>query len=146
MKKQDLCKQYFSLSTSSEISSFYYRESLLFQHNHNAAHPASRLWRHALVKRVFRFFLQGTLCLVQVELVRFLDVNSRKTFTFYGSLFLPYTSYARSVISSAITSPRGDAAFLVSADTLRRWTASFPSTDNTSDHQPSPSASSPPGL
>ena len=58
-----------------------------------------------LYERTFHFLRGGILLTVKVEMVRFIHVNSNRTFTFYSSLFLPRTSYAREFIRTAISSP-----------------------------------------
>lgn len=144
MKKTNLCKPYFS-SFQLEIPSLYYRESLRFQEAHNASGSAQRIWRHGLYRRVFRFFLHGSLVCVEVELVRFLYAGTNRSFTYYGSLFLPYTSFAKELISSAL-SDGAEEAFLVSSDTIRRWKRSLPSPRRTTEHKPTPSPVGDPGL
>ncbi|MEE1042160.1 MAG: hypothetical protein U0L10_15845 [Lachnospiraceae bacterium] len=74
-----------------------------------------------LYERTFHFLRGGILLTVKVEMVRFIHVNSNRTFTFYSSLFLPRTSYAREFIRTAISSPSSEARFFVSAGTLRHW-------------------------
>lgn len=137
MKKTSLCKPCFS-SFQSEIPSLYYRESLRFQETHNAKETAHRIWRHGLYHRVFRFFLHGCLVCVEVSLVRFLYAGTNRSFTYYGSLFLPYTSFARDLILSAL-SDGAEEAFLVSSDTIHCWKQSLPSPRRTMEHKPAPS-------
>lgn len=96
MKRRDLCKPDPADSLQSEISSRYSREAVRFQHLHNSARPGDRICRHMLYKRVFHFLRGGVLLDVTVEMVLFIYVNSGRTFTFYGTLFLPRTKYSES--------------------------------------------------
>lgn len=93
-----------------------------------------------LYERGFHFLRGGVLLTIKVEMVRFIYVNSRRTFTFYGSLFLPRTSYVREFIRTAIFSPSSEAGFYVSAGTLRRWESAyasfFPAQDHNCAHRP----------
>ena len=95
-----------------------------------------------LYERTFHFLRGGVLFTIKVEMVRFIYVNSRRTFTFYGSLFLPRTSYAREFILTAISSPGSEAGFFVSTGTLRRWISTYASSISAQDHNCAP----PPAL
>lgn len=126
----------------SEISSQYRREAVCFQHVHNDRHPGDRIWRHMLYKRVFHFLRGGTLLSITIEMVRFIYVNSGRTFTFYGSLFLPRIRYARESISMAIASSESGARSFLSIDTLQRWKKALDQIPPTKDHK----SASPPTL
>ena len=138
MKRRDICKPDPAESLRSEISSRYQKEAVRFQHLHNSAHPEDRIWRHMLYERTFHFLRGGILLTVKVEMVRFIHVDSGRTFTFYSSLFLPRTSYVRKFIRTAISSPSSEARFFVSAGTLRRWESTFASLYPAQDHNCAP--------
>ena len=135
MKRRDLCKPDPAEYLQSEISSRYHIEAVRFQHLQNSAHPEDRIWRHMLYERTFHFLRGGVLLTIRVELVRFIYVNSRRTFTFYSSLFLPRTSYTREFIRTAISSPSSEAGFFVSTCTLRRWESAYTSFFPAQDHK-----------
>ena len=99
MKRRDICKPDPTESLRSEISSRYQKEAVRFQHLHNSSHPEDRIWRHMLYIRTFHFLSGGVLLTVKVEMVRFIYVNSNRTFTFYSSLAL------RSFLHKTITAP-----------------------------------------
>lgn len=122
----------------SEISSQYRREAVRFQHAHNAGHPEDRIWRHMLYKRVFHFLRGGTLLSITIEMVRFIYVNSGRTFTFYGSLFLPRIRYARESISMAIASSESGIRSFLPMDTLRHWKKALDRLSPTQDHNSAP--------
>jgi len=138
VKRRDICKPDPAESLRSEISSRYQKEAVRFQHLHNSAHPEDRIWRHMLYERVFHFLHSGILLTIKVEMVRFIHVDSGRTFTFYSSLFLPRTSYIREFIRTAISSPSSEARFFVSAGTLRRWESAFASFFPAQDHNCAP--------
>lgn len=138
MKRRDICKPDPAESLRSEILSRYHAETVRFQHIHNSAHPEDRIWRHMLYERGFHFLRDGVLLTIKVEMVRFIYVNSRRTFTFYGSMFLPRTSYVREFIRTAIFSPSSEAGFYVSAGTLRRWESAYFPLFQAKDHNCAP--------
>ena len=138
MKRRDICKPDPAESLRSEISSRYQKEAVRFQHLHNSAHPEDRIWRHMLYERTFHFLRGGILLTVKVEMVRFIHVDSGRTFTFYSSLFLPRTSYVREFIRTAISSPSSEARVFVSAGPLRRWESTFASLYPAQDHNCAP--------
>lgn len=138
MKRRDLCKTDSAYSLQSEISSRYHREAVRFQHIHNSAHPGDRIWRHMLCKRVFHFLRGGVLLTVEVEMVRFIYVNTGRTFTFYGTLFLPRTRYSKEFIRAAISLPGSESSLCVSADTVRRWKKAYAPSIPTQDHNRAP--------
>lgn len=121
VKKRDICKPDPARSLQSEISSRYHREAVRFQHLHNSTRPGNRIWRHMLYERVFHFLRGGVLLTIRVEMVRFIYVGSRRTFTFYGSLFLPRIRYARESILAAVSSSGSQSLSFLTRDVLRRW-------------------------
>ena len=138
MKRRDICKPDPTESLRSEISSRYQKEAVRFQHLHNSSHPEDRIWRHMLYIRTFHFLSGGVLLTVKVEMVRFIYVNSNRTFTFYSSLFLPRTSYVREFIRTAISSPASEARFFVAIGTIRRWESTCASFFPAQDHNCAP--------
>ena len=111
-----------SIRTMRPDDNYYYNEKTRHMQARSRRIPAvDRIWRHMLYIRTFHFLSGGVLLTVKVEMVRFIYVNSSRTFTFYSSLFLPRTSYAREFIRTAISSPSSEARFFVSAGTLRHW-------------------------
>lgn len=91
-----------------------------------------------LYERVFHFLRGGVLLTIKIEMVRFIYVNSRRTFTFYGSLFLPRTSYVREFVLTAITSPSSEAGFFISTGTLHRWESAYSPFFQAQDHNCAP--------
>ena len=58
---------------------------------------------------------------VDLENVRFIYAGTNSTFTFYGSLFLPFFRFPLESMRQAVSFPSGIAAMEVSADTVSRW-------------------------
>ena len=139
MKRRDLCKPNISKSLQAEISSQYHREALAYQHSYNSSHDGDRIWRHMLYRRTFRFLRGGRLVSVTVEIVRFIHARTRRTFTFYGSLFLPRVRYPLEFVRSASSPSDAEACFYVSSDTVRRWRSSLPGQPGPQDHDSAPS-------
>ena len=142
MKKRIADKTILINSLKTEVSSRYSKEAKRFQYFYNSAHPEARIWRKMLYARIFCFIRNGELVSVVVELVRFIYTASGKTFTYYGSQFLPRTKYSKELISAAVSGSKPEARFCVSRDTFFRWKALLPSPVRTQDHSPS----SPAGL
>lgn len=134
MKKRIADKTILINSLQAEISFLYNREAKRFQHLYNSANPTAHIWRKMLYTRVFCFLHNGDLVYVKVELVRFIYVASGKTFTFYGSLFLPRTKYSREFISAAVSGSDPEARFYVSAETFFHWKSLFPASSPIQDH------------
>ena len=145
MKRRDICKPDYAGSLQSEISSRYRREAVRFQHLHNSTRPGNRIWRHMLYERVFHFLRGGILLDVRVEIVRFIYVDSGRTFTFYGSLFLPRIRYAGEFVSMSISSSGSESRSFLSMETLRRWKKALASFPLAQDHNSAPPLS-PPGM
>lgn len=106
------------------ISASYDREARRFQKTYNSQHPLCHIWRHILYARTF-FFCRGGICFsVRVELLRFLYAGTSRTFTFYGSLFLAFSSFSKEFIRSASSpcpSIPDEVMLLIPACTLARW-------------------------
>ena len=119
MKKTPFCNPFFQFRQ--HISDEYDRQARAFQKEYNLSHPDQHLWRHILYKRTFRFFKNGQAIPVDLEIVRFIYAGTNSTFTFYGSLFLPFFRFPITFMEQAVCSPSGTAAMEVSADTVSRW-------------------------
>jgi len=136
MKKRIADKTVLINSLKSEVSSRYNREAKRFQYFYNSAHPEARIWRKMLYARIFCFIRNGELVSVTVELVRFIYTATGKTFTYYGSQFLPRTKYSRELISAAVSGSEPETRFCVSRDTFFRWKSLIPAPGRTQDHNP----------
>lgn len=143
VKRRDICKADPAGLFQSKISSQYRMEAVRFQYAHNTAHPGNRIWRHMLYKRVFHFLHRGILQTVKVEMVRFIYVNSGRTFTFYGTLFLPRIRYARDFIRKAIFSSESKPRFFFSVKTILRWKKAYDMSLPAQDHNSATPPASP---
>lgn len=119
MKKAPFCNPFFQFRQY--ISDEYDRQARAFQKEYNSSHPDGHLWRHILYKRTFRFFKDGQVISVELEIVRFIYAGTNSTFTFYSSFFLPFSRFSIGFMKQAILFPSGAAAMDVSADTVSRW-------------------------
>lgn len=112
-----------SRDISERISELYDQETRKFQKAHNHKNLDSHIWRHILHRRTFYFNVKDTIVAVSVEIVRFRVAHTNLTFTFYGSLFLPYTSHSRQLISNVVDNPTCGTALLFDTATVQGWTA-----------------------
>ncbi len=122
MKNREIFKDNFSFSN--KISACYDQEARKFQKEYNRSHPGCHIWRHVLSRRTFFFCSHGHHFAASVEIVRFLFAHSNRTFTFYGSLFLPGSPFPVQFVQQALAEsydPCGSASSLVHPCTLRRW-------------------------
>ena len=103
------------------IAADYDRQARQFQAEYNKKHPGRHIWRHILYRRTFCFFNFGQTFPVTLEIVRFIYAGTNKTFTFYGSLFLPFSHFSKDFMALAVSEPSGDAALEVSESTVRCW-------------------------
>lgn len=94
----------------------------MFQKEYNLKHPGMHIWRHILYRKTFRFFLNGQIISLDLEIVRFIYAGTNRTFTFYGSFFLPFFHFTKEFMRQAVRSPDTLPALDVSAETIRRWT------------------------
>ena len=138
MNNRRFFKQIFSFRQ--KTASLYSREACSFQYRHNRLHPDCRIHRHMLCPRTFHFFHGGHHVLVQVCLVRFRFSGTNRTFTFYGSLFLPFSRFSLAFIRQAVSEERdrclcGPASTCVSSGTVSRWARMLA---DAGEHTPAP--------
>lgn len=122
MKHYDFFK--YDLDVQNKFSSLYAREAVIYQSKYNRKHPDRHIWRHLLYRRTFYFFLNGRYISAQIEIVRFRHAGTNRTFTFYGTLFCPYSHFSSDFIKQAVSGskqPDNPAALTVSVDTLKCW-------------------------
>lgn len=120
MKNKDFFNPHF-YDQLQDISSDYDKQARTFQKEYNFKHPGMHIWRHILYRKTFRFFLSGQMISVDVEIVRFIYAGTNRTFTFYGSFFLPFFHFTKEFMCQAVRSPDTLPALEVSAETIRRW-------------------------
>ena len=109
------------ISSTPSISEIYDREDRQFQQKYNHEHPGRHIWRHILHKRVFFFFTDKKWISVEVEIVRFIYAGTNKTMTFYGSMFLAYSSFSKQLQKCAVDAPKSICARTVCYRKIRKW-------------------------
>lgn len=128
-----------NFSFQQKIISLYNRQACSFQYLYNREHPQHRIHRHMLCPRTFHFFHAGQHLLLPLCLVRFRFTGTNRTFTFYGSLFIPFSRFSLDFIRQAVSEARslcGPASTSVSSETVSRWAGM---TLDPTEHTPSPS-------
>jgi len=129
------CSDYKSFSSIdafiSKTQMRYRNEADTFQHRYNEKNKI-HIWRHMLYSRIFHFYINGDLISVPVEIIRFIFAGSNKTFSFYGSLLLPRTTYSVPLLKNWINSKP---AFL-SPEVCNRWYSAVTNNDDTLHFSP----------
>lgn len=138
MNKTGFIKQNFSFQQ--KTASLYSRQACVFQYRYNRDHPRHRIHRHMLCPRTFHFIHGGHPVLARVCLVRFRFTGTNRTFTFYGSLFVPFSHFSLAFIRQAVAEAAerclcGPASTSVSSETVSRWARVL---TDLAEHTPAP--------
>ena len=99
----------------------YNREARAYQADYNRNNPGKHIWRHMLYPRSVRFFRNGKIVTVVIEIVRFICQDTKKTFSFYGTSILKYFCHAVCFIRHALSHPDSPDTDKIPLTTLRRW-------------------------
>ena len=121
MKKSLVDKRLSSAPRTFLISEKYDQEARQFQRKYNREHPDRHIWRHLLYKRTFFFCKEGKRISVKIEIVRFIFAGTNRTMTFYGSMFLPRSSFSKQFQKHSVSNPSAEFTEMVSIRTIQKW-------------------------
>jgi hypothetical protein len=100
----------------------YNKQARKYQYIYNQREDKPHIWRHGFLKRRYHFMLNGNLCEIEIEIIRFRIAGTNHTFAFYGTLFCRGICYAKEFIEKAVADHSSDEALCISHETLCRWT------------------------
>ena len=108
-----------------QVSREYNKQALSYQFQNNSDTDKPKIWRHGLIKRIIRFVCGGKICEFPIELVRFIEAETRHTFMFYGEIFLSCIRYSLDFVKKALSNPNSIESLSVQDETIRRWKKRF---------------------
>ena len=113
------------LDFQKQVSREYNKQALNHQFQNNSDPNKPKIWRHGFIERIIRFVCDGKVCELPIEFVRFIEVETRRTFMFYGAVFLSCIRYSMDFVKQALSDPASIASLSIQDETLQRWKKRF---------------------